>query len=98
VRTSGRRFAIWRGRTAYDTAAAGSAAADDELDPAAWYRTMIQRERDIIGSPVICNGYHWPWFRVTTLQEGVDLERTGLRAVQALWLAVIVFLVLATLA
>lgn len=43
------------------------------------------------------NGYHWPWFRVTSLQDGVDLERAGLRAVQTLWLAVIVLLVLAVL-
>jgi hypothetical protein len=62
------------------------------------YRTMIAREEAVIGEPALDNRHHWPWFHVSTLQEGLDVERTGLRTVQALWLAVIVLLVLAVLA
>jgi hypothetical protein len=97
VRTSPGTIALWRGRAAVNGRAAQTTAADDGLELADWYRVMIRREREIMGGPTIFNGYHWPWFHVTTLQEGLDLERTGLRTVQALWLGVIVWLVLAVL-
>lgn len=70
---------------------------DDGPAQAAWYQTMIKRERAVRGDLAFENNYHWPWFHVSTLQEGLDVERTGLRAVQALWLAVIVLLVVAVL-
>jgi hypothetical protein len=86
-----------RGRAARRVQAAVSAKppADEKLAPAAWYRLMIERERAVLGEPAFDNRYHWPWFQVRTMQEAVDVERTGLRAVQALWLGVIVLLVLA---
>ena len=60
-----------------------------------WYRTMIARELDLLGPPEPENRLRAPWEEVDTLQDGVDSERTGLRAVQLLWLATIVFLLLA---
>jgi hypothetical protein len=59
---------------------------------------MIERERSVMGEPMLDNAYHWPWYHVTTLQQGLDVERTGLRVTQGLWLIVIVMLVLAILA
>jgi hypothetical protein len=58
---------------------------------------MIERELQLIGPPRPRNRWRGPWRRVATLQDGLDSERTGLRVVQALWLAVIVCLVLAVL-
>ncbi len=55
---------------------------------------MIAHEAAIIGPAMQDNTWRLP-FHVTTLQEGLDAERTGLRLTQGLWLLVIVFLVLA---
>lgn len=63
-----------------------------------WYREMIAREITLVGNEQLENRWRWPWQTVTTLQEGLDSERTGLRSVQLLWLMVIGFLVLAVLA
>jgi len=63
--------------------------------PEQWYARMIELESSIIGELREHNSLMWPWQQVDTLQAGVDAERTGVRAVQALWLLVIVFLVLA---
>jgi hypothetical protein len=62
---------------------------------AEWYRMMIARETAVIGPPLVENRWRAPWARVITLQDGIDSERTGLRAVQLLWLLVILFLILA---
>jgi hypothetical protein len=97
VRSARGAIALWRRRAAINARAAETLAADDGLQPVAWYREMMRREREIIGPPTIFNHHYAPWFQVTTLQEGLDLERTGLRAIQALWLGVIVCLVLAVL-
>jgi hypothetical protein len=98
-RTSGSsRFALPKNQAKLSREAAVKVLQDELLDPIEWHKTMIERERAIIGPPAVCNSYRWPWFEVTTLQDGVDVERTGLRAVQGLWLSVIVMLVLATLA
>jgi hypothetical protein len=97
VRTTRRTLALWRRRAELDALAAEAIAADDGLGPAAWYREMIRREREVLGDPTIVNHHYAPWAAVATLQQGLDLERTGLRAVQALWLGVIVLLVLAVL-
>jgi hypothetical protein len=72
----------------------------NELPPSLpeWYREMIAREIAVSGDEQLENGWRWPWQPVTTLQEGLDSERTGLRSVQLLWLMVIGFLVLAVLA
>jgi hypothetical protein len=63
VRTSGSRFALWRHRVRHEAAAAKRAAEDDRRELADWYRTMIRRERDIVGGPLVCNRYHLAWFR-----------------------------------
>jgi hypothetical protein len=62
---------------------------------AEWLGTMLEREEHILGYPDPDNDWRSPWATVATLQQGVDSERTGLRLVQGLWLAVIVFLVFA---
>lgn len=72
----------------------------DTTEPTAladWLRLMIERESAIVGPPTQDNARRLP-FGVTTLQEGLDAERTGLRLTQLLWVLVIVFLLLAVLA
>lgn len=66
-------------------------------EPTEWYRVAIELERALIGPPLQRNRWRMPWAPVETLQDGLDSERTGLRAVQLLWLVVIVLLVLAKL-
>lgn len=65
--------------------------------PEEWHKRMIELESSIIGELRERNCLAWPWQRVDTLQAGVDAERTGVRVVQALWLLVILFLVLANI-
>jgi hypothetical protein len=60
-----------------------------------WYRIMIAREVDLRGRPEPTNRLRAPWEEVDTLQDGLDSERTGLRAVQLLWLGALIFLLLA---
>ena len=60
-----------------------------------WYVVMIRLEKRIYGQP----RHPWrerriPW-RIQSLQEGFDRERSGLVVVQALFALVIFFLVLA---
>ena len=67
----------------------------DSLAPQAWYRAMIDLEKDIYGAPRGRNRSVPPWTEVNDLQDGVDLERTGLRVVQVLWVVVVGLLVTA---
>jgi hypothetical protein len=73
---------------------------EDLLPARDWYATMIQRERCLYG-PIdgsrARNRYRPPRVRPTDLQDAFDRERTGLYAVQVLFLAVIVSLLLARL-
>jgi hypothetical protein len=67
----------------------------DWLGPQAWYRAMIALEKDIYGDPRDRNRRSPPWADVNDLQDGVDLERTGLHVVQVLWVGVVALLVAA---
>jgi hypothetical protein len=67
---------------------------EDLLAPDDWYRAMIGLERDIYGDERTQNEWRAPWQPVQDLQDGLDHERTGLRFVQALWVAVVAALVL----
>jgi hypothetical protein len=70
---------------------------EDLLPPAEWYRAMIQLERTLYGGEREQNQLATPWTPVRNLQEGADLERTGTRLVQALWVIVVALLVAATM-
>jgi hypothetical protein len=60
-----------------------------------WLEREIRQERELIGGAELDNHWRPPWARVTTLQEGVDSERTGARLVGLLWVAVIAVLLAA---
>jgi hypothetical protein len=96
-RTGRRGRDLWHERSTIAEEAAARAHADDRLRPEEWYREMIRRERAVMGRPAAFNCHYLPWSRVCTMQQGVDLERTGLRVVQALWVVIILLLVLAVL-
>jgi hypothetical protein len=73
---------------------------EDLLPEADWYVTMIHRERSLYG-PLnrtrSRNRYRPPARRPADLQDAFDRERTGVFAVQILFLVVIACLVLARL-
>lgn len=76
------------------TDVAPGAPLEDQLLPRDWYGAMIDLERKIYGPDDDRNHVRWPWETISTLQGGLDAERTGVWIVQLLWLAVIVLLVL----
>ena len=69
---------------------------EDLLPPAEWYRAMIQLERALYGREREKNRLAAPWKSVRNLQDGADVERTGVRLVQTLWVIVVALLVAAT--
>ena len=69
---------------------------EDRLREVKWYRAMISVEREIYGPEYDHNRFRLPCVAVTNLQDGVDLERTGVRLVQGLWVVVVGLLVAAT--
>jgi hypothetical protein len=63
----------------------------------AWYEHELDVERAVIGDLDPDNHWRPPWSRVSTLQEGLDSERTGARLIGLLWVAVIGLLLAAVL-
>jgi hypothetical protein len=69
----------------------------DGLPPADWYRRMIEIERAIYGAPVERNRLGLPRRQPTDLQDAFDRERTGLYAVQLLFVLLVIALALSEL-
>jgi hypothetical protein len=69
----------------------------DDVSPAEWYRRMIRLEKAIYGEKSTDNGLRLPSRSPTNLQDALDRERTGVYAVQLLFVLMIVALSLSQL-
>jgi hypothetical protein len=70
---------------------------DEQLPPGRWLTYMIELERRVYGPLRAGRGSFRHPFKIRTLQDGFDAERTGLYLVQLLFVALIAVLVIGLL-